>query len=140
MLDGFKFCNHCGKSIGIAAAAPETALAPVKPDLPAPAEDEKPLWETEEDEEYGVEEEDVRPDFSAGKFFIFEVLCRIPVLNFFLLAVMASSRHESVMREYARGKLLATMTVMLIFLCAALTVVLLMVFEIIDPIYLGRWR
>jgi hypothetical protein len=78
--------------------------------------------------------------FSPGKVFILELLCYIPVLNFFLLAIMSVARYESAARVYARGKLLASMTVLIMFLLAALTLVTLLAYDIIEPIYLGRWR
>lgn len=137
MLDGFKFCHHCGKSISIVTAAPELAYAPVKPKEPLAPVVEEPPEEEDAAEEAG---ENAYTWLSAGKVFILELLCHIPVVNFFLLAVMAASRHDGAAREYARGKLLAAMTVLILFLLAALTVVLLLAFDVIEPIYMGRWR
>jgi hypothetical protein len=144
MLDGFKFCHRCGKSITIAAAAPELAYEPAEKNDYLPKETEEVLLDELLEELPGVppdaDREEKERRLSAGKVFWVELLCYIPVLNFFLLIIMATSGREGTMREYARGKLLASMTFLILFLLAALTVVLLIAFEIIGPIYLGRWR
>jgi hypothetical protein len=85
-------------------------------------------------------EEGPRPRITVGGMYIFELLCRIPILNLFLLAVIASSGRESPMREISRAKLLAMLTAAAFLIFAALIVVALLYMEIIEPFYLGRWR
>jgi hypothetical protein len=148
MLDGFKFCHHCGKSISVATASPELTFASLKkPDLPQDisrliSADDEILPEIEElPADVPVRFSEYN-DFSAGRVFIVELLCYIPIFNFILLAIMSTMSdggRESSLREYARGKLLAAMTVFIFFLLAALTVIILMAFEVIEPIFLGRW-
>jgi hypothetical protein len=140
MLNGFKFCHHCGKSISVATAAPEVAVsAPVKkPAVPEP-EAENPLT-GEEGSETDAETENPPPRITVGGMYIFELLCRVPILNLFLLAIIASSGRESPMREISRAKLLAMLTVIAVLIFAALIVVLLLYIEVIEPFYLGRWR
>jgi hypothetical protein len=141
LLDGFKFCHHCGTGVNIAAAAPELArpvpeeepLLPIEPIIPA----EDAAEEAEEPEAGpGLAEGDV----SAGRMFILELLCYIPLLNVILLAAISAAGRRTPMREIARGKLLAMMTATLVFLFAALIIILLMYIDVIQPIYLGRWR
>jgi len=85
-------------------------------------------------------EEPSRSEITVGGMYIFELLCRIPILNIFLLAIIASSVREGAMREIARAKLLTILTVTVLFLLAALTIVLLMYMEVREPVYLGRWK
>jgi hypothetical protein len=142
MLDGFKFCHRCGRSIIVTAAAPDAAVTAAEPTAPLPVAAEKSPEFTAAEAAADAADEEVKEggELSAGRVFLLELLCCIPIVNFFILAVMSSSRHENVLREYARGKLLASMTLLILFLLAALAVVLLLVFDVIEPIYLGRWR
>jgi hypothetical protein len=161
MLNGFKFCHHCGEAVSVVTAAPEITAAEPAPEpeenlfLPSgPAEESGAavMAEPETVQTQTAPEPDAGPYpepqtgteeeggyVPAGRILILELLCAIPVLNFFLLVFMASSGRRSFLREYARGKLLALMTLTLLLLFAALTVVALMYFEVIEPIYLFRW-
>ena len=138
MLTGFKFCHHCGTPISVVPAAPELTKASVSERA------EEPLApEASEDAVLDVSTFAGIPaesGVSAGRMFILDLLCYIPVLNLILLAVMSASGRGSPMREIARGKLLAMITALLVFLFAVLILVLLMYLEVIEPIYLGRWR
>ena len=137
MLTGFKFCHHCGTPINVVTAAPElTVTAP-------PERAEEPPGPVIADAAAETAEDRPREadgGVSAGRMYILDLLCYIPVLNFILLTVMAAAGRGSPMREIARGKLLALVTALLVFLFAVLILVLLMYMEIIEPIYLGRWR
>jgi hypothetical protein len=145
LLNGFKFCHHCGRQISIVTASPEmTPLPPPPPaeDVPVlPAEPGITPEQTEAPEEAEMpEEEPTAGDISVARIFLLELLCFIPIVNFILLAVLSASGRATYLREFARGKLLALMTFTLIILTVALAVVLLMYTGVIEPIYLGRWR
>ncbi|MCL2003506.1 MAG: zinc ribbon domain-containing protein [Oscillospiraceae bacterium] len=141
MLDGFKFCHHCGQPAAASVPEPEPAYIPALPEEPLP----DGLEDMPGEEPAGLAEppsvpSDADGGISAGRVFCMELLCRIPILNFFLLVIMATGGRGGALREYARGKLLAAMTVWIVVLLAALTVIFLIALEIIEPIYLGRWR
>ena len=139
MLNGFKFCHHCGKSISVATAAPEL-IVPAAPPVETPGPLPEPDAAEPLPEEAYTDSEFPQPRITVGGMYLFELLCRVPILNLFLLAIIASSGRESPMREIARAKLLAMLTVVAIAVFAAMLVVLLMYMDIIEPIYLGRWR
>jgi hypothetical protein len=115
MLGGFDSCHHCEAPLGITTETPD-AVVPV----------------TDEPQK-------THPQITVGGMYLFEVFCRIPLINVFLLAIVASSVHESPMREISRAKLLTMLTVVIFFLLLALTIVMLMHLDVIPPIYLGRW-
>ena len=139
MLDGFKFCHHCGTPVSIVTAAPEPVVAaPEQTEGNAPLPEPIEVVNAEETPAAGPDLADA--DISVGSIFLLDLLCYIPLVNLILLAVMASSGRGTSLREIARGKLLAMMTVTLIVLSAALILILLMYTEIIEPIYLGWWR
>ena len=152
LLNGFKFCHHCGRTITVTAAAPELAAQiseqnpesepMLKTEFGAVLESEL-ITEPEAEEASEIEdfyEEPSRSEITVGGMYIFELLCRIPVLNIFLLAIIASSVRDGPMREIARAKLLTILTVTLFVILAVLTIVLLLYTETIEPFYLGKWK
>jgi hypothetical protein len=191
MLNGFKFCHHCGRTVNSPSAAPElTAQIPPReaamPELQTPPQETampelqippqeaavpelqtppreaakpepelKP--ESAQETEPGPEASETdpfdsvimglykdrrrpKPEITVGGMYVLELLCRIPILNIFLLAIIASSTRENPMREIARAKLLTLLTVAALILLAALIVVFLLYADIIEPFYLGRWN
>lgn len=140
MLDGFKFCHRCGRPISSVTAAPElvTAKTPVQAD-PAVKTD-LPEKTEENSGEKIIAEEAVLSGLPAGRVYLLELLCYIPVFNLILMAVMAASSKPSPQREFARGKLLALTTFTFLLLLTVLIVILLIALDVIDPIYLGRWH
>ena len=128
MLGGFDSCHHCEKPLAI-AAEPTSEVVPFT---------DKPTEPFYDDTEYTAAKTP-NPQITVGGMYLFEVFCRIPILNVFLLSIVASSVHETPMREIARAKLLTMLTVVVFFLLLAVTIVMLMYMEVIPPIYLGRW-
>jgi hypothetical protein len=139
MLDGFKFCHRCGKPIHIVVTAPELLRPPPAKEQPAPLPEPQTLWPLTED---GSDEEEISETgtFSTVRIFLIELLCYIPIVNFIVLGIMSASAHDTPLRIYARGKLLAALTVFLILLLAALLIIALLFTGVIDHIHLGIWK
>lgn len=116
---------------------------PVPDSAPAPIPDPEPFKPVQQVEQPPIMQfsEDMRRGEvpSTGKLFFLELICYIPVLNFLVLVFLSASRKQYT-ANLARGKLLAMMTVLLVILIAVLTLIVLMYYNIVPPIYLGRWR